>query len=490
MRAAAVVAVAVAAAAMVVVATASGVGLTPDSASYAGAATELAGRGRLWDPVAGTPFTSWPPLYPVVLAALAEAGPSVPGAARWTNVGCVAATVALAGWAVHRAGRGGVAAGLAAGAAAAALPTVANATLVHAETPFTLLALAAVVAAAEHLRRPRPALLAAVCALLVAATATRYLGVAAVGAAAAALALRRRWADAAVALGVPLAALAGWLAWAAPADPTGRAVAWHPPAVAEWRGAVEAVSRWWSPVPAAEGLRLAVTVALVAAAVVALGRAAAARRRAGDPLVLVATLFLAAYGAALLVSKSLVDALTPIDTRLLSPVLPVLAVALAAAAPAAGRAAAVAAALAVAVVAGQAVRTVAWSVDHRDEPRGYASELWRRSPTLAALRELPPGVAVYTNDRAAVYLGTGRTARTVPRRTDPWTRRPDPDLAEDVDRLAADVAAGRAVVVWFHGEAPGVLPEAELVRRAGITDAVEHFDATVHGPAAPPLRVP
>lgn len=513
----AVAALAVGAAALVAVATAPGVGLTPDSASYVGAARSLAAGDGLRDPVAGTAFTAWPPLYPALLAALSAAGPSVEGAARWANVAFVAATVVLAFVAARRAGAPTVAAVLAAGAVAAARATTTNAAVAQTETLFTLLVLAALAVAAEHLRRPQTAAPFVAAGLLLGAVGTRYLGLAAVGAVVLAFALRRRLADAGLVLLATLLPLAGWLAWTAAngprGTPAGRTVVWHPPAAGELRGALGTVSQWWLPAGLAEPARLALTAVAIAGTAAWLvrrlltadrragvdrrggvdqrsgvdRRRAAAERGAVDPLVDLGAAFVGLYLAALLVSKALLDALTPLDERLLSPLLPVLAVTVAAAAPRAVPAVAVAVAV---VVTGQAVRTVGWAADQRDEGIGYTSALWDVSPTLDVIRSLPRGVAVYTNDRAAVYLGTGRTVDAVPHEVNPFTRRPVGGVGAEVAEIGTEVRAGRAVVVWFHQDLPYVVPEAELVRRAGITESVEHFDSTIWGPAAPPAVLP
>jgi len=79
--------------------------VTPDSVSYLTAATTLFSRGPMVD-YFGQPYAMWPPLYPVLLAAIrpvvTAAGIDLVEAIRWLNAATLAATVFLAGCIVRR----------------------------------------------------------------------------------------------------------------------------------------------------------------------------------------------------------------------------------------------------------------------------------------------------------------------------------------------------------------------------------------------------
>ena len=78
-----------------------GVGCTPDSADYIAAARSfLSGKGFAhWE---GKPFTSWPPLFPIVLSALGFLGIDPLLGARLLNMFCFGGMITSVGWMAMR----------------------------------------------------------------------------------------------------------------------------------------------------------------------------------------------------------------------------------------------------------------------------------------------------------------------------------------------------------------------------------------------------
>src|SRR3546814_3507925 len=85
--------------------------------------------------------------------------------------------------------------------------------------------------------------------------------------------------------------------------------------------------------------------------------------------------------------------------------------------------------------------------------RGYAEMAWRYSPTVAAVRKLPPNAIIFSNGPDAINYLTGRHTRFIPflfqRRTgrdDPANpyRRQREDMAKHVHRGHGEI--GRATV--------------------------------------------
>jgi hypothetical protein len=84
---------------------------------------------------------------------------------------------------------------------------------------------------------------------------------------------------------------------------------------------------------------------------------------------------------------------------------------------------------------------------------GYASFQWYDSEAMAYLRDLPGGVAIFTNEPGAVYLYTGRGATVLPSGYDSARAQPVPGFEDGVRRMQQEINAGRAVLAIFdHGE--------------------------------------
>lgn len=471
--------IALGAAAAVLLMTRHAMGLSNDSALYLGSADNLLhGHGLKMPYGRGGPraLTHFPPLYPLALAALGAAGLSLVQAARWLGAVLYAANVALAAAAVRRAHPRARAAPV----LAALLTAVAGDLLfVHAmawsEPLYLALTTAAFILVAGHLRADdgRTARAAAAGALLGLAWLTRYVGAAPIAAAVLALLLGgargRRVRDAAVAAAFACAPMAAWMARnrLVGGAATNRELAWHPPTLATLKVGW-AMGAWWllPTIPYRNWIFLA--VAVIAAAVLALR---AGPVRAGlaawvaEPLARVLVLHIAFYAALLAVSISLFDATTPLDLRILSPVL-VSGVVLLGCAVARretrGRLAGGWTVLAAYLVVMWGVRTAVFARRWGAESLYYASREWRASPLLARLRALPPGTPIYTNLPEAVYLLAGRESNVVPMRYSHLSRRANPRYRMDVAALAA---RGTGYVAIFSGiDRPYLAPEAELVR--------------------------
>jgi hypothetical protein len=126
----------------------------------------------------------------------------------------------------------------------------------------------------------------------------------------------------------------------------------------------------------------------------------------------------AAYVLLMLAGISFYDANTPIDHRLLSPVLPLLIVF---ALPAgqwlvrrlqpgqAWRALVVVLVMLLAAVS--AARASIWTIRRAadDYDSNYTARNWRESETIAAARQLPPNALIYSNAAEAAYIPAPRS---------------------------------------------------------------------------------
>ena len=438
--------------------TAGGAGASTDSVVYLSAARSLlAGDGLIAFSRSGgmAPLTFYPPLYPIVLAALSAAGPEVLAAARVLSVAAFATTslviAGCVGWTTRRP----IAAGAAGVATVASVPLWSVHGWALTEPLFLLVLVVAVWTTAAEVTGygDRWWIVAGIAAG--AAALTRYAGVAVVVAVPVAIVIlgtrpRRarllRAAAAAALGGIP--SLVWLLATRASASGTGgRTVIARGFDPAQLRELV-ATLRWWIaprlPVVAAFGV--GVVAVLVIAGV----------RRPGTPreraLLATATTTVVAYGVVLVVNDVLLTSATGWNNRILAPVyillLLVVPVATARLARRSRTGRWIAGVAAVGLLAAVVARAAVESPADRD--RGFFDEPFS-DPVLIGTVERSDA-AVWSNFPDAIYLLTGVPARGVPQRSSPHTGGAPAAGTATMDDLVEDLGAG-ALLVWF--DAPG-----------------------------------
>ena len=506
------------------------------------------------------PFIQWPPLYPLALGVPAVAGAEPTEAARWVSALGLAATVALTGWAAARLSRPGGAAGgwgipLASAAAAAGLVLVQPylallSVLVASELLYLPLALAALWCATRRLAGGSTRWLVAAMALGGAATLTRFIGLSVVAAVVAAELL---WGPGAPgrravrALGAGALAALPALVWSwsvgQAAGVAVRTLAWHPPDRAQWELAVASVVEWVVPPEAPTAQRvLLVLLALDAVVLAVLGwrgrrpgtaplddadrpaatsagaappgpgdLAPSARLDEGSAWLRLVGLASTLYVLALLATHTLFDRVVPVGQRLLTPLVPALAVTLAAGVarvwttPVAGgdvAAGEVAAGAAVrparlrpALVVATAVVSLAGAwvvVDH-------ASAWWdltrpgrpwpgdpAATPTAERLRQVPAEGLLASNDPALTWQTSGRFTIPVPVRESAPTGRTNERFDEDLAELGQVLRQRDGVAVLYALSSlvnPHNATVEELERGAGLEVVATFDDAVVLAPA-------
>lgn len=436
--------------ALVVAGTPWGVGMTPDSMAYAAAAQNLLdGLGLSSLP------SKWPPLLPFMLAGATAISGDVLVGGRWINALAGGANLMLAAYVFRRCGVG-------------ALPTFLLALLfalqpnflhVHlvlwSEPLFVAFALLDVVLLERVLREPAVArwrwLLAAACA---GAMLTRYAGVFLLLLNASAMLLYpfeatrlSRWRSS---LQVSLFSLLPFVAWLAfnstrGTGSLGRSLAWHPPGLVHLADANRVLSGWLH-LPRATGPL--VLLGLLAASAWLIRRSLQARDDGFSPMRLVAALYVSAYVAFILFSISILDFQTPLDERILFPLLPMgLAAVLACATGSRRRwmspAAVVLLMAAFALNVPGGLRF--WALSHV-EGLGFASQSARDMYILRWMRQIPPDWKLLSNAPEFLSLHLHRKAGMLPSRFQPNSLKPNPDYASNLRERAAEAR----LIVYFH----------------------------------------
>jgi hypothetical protein len=166
--------------------------------------------------------------------------------------------------------------------------------------------------------------------------------------------------------------------------------------------------------------------------------------------------FVCVYVLFLMTSLSVLDAATPVDDRILSPLYPagVLLAFILAGAVATGRAAAGAVRIGADIVIGLfllfTIREGYLKVQSlKADGQGYAARGWAGSALIEAVRELPSQVPIYTNELDAIYLLTGRAAFQVPIRWDPMLDAPRRDYPEQLALMRERMREQGGALVLF-----------------------------------------
>ena len=473
-----------AAAWLLLAATPDGLGLGGDSYYYvSGARSLLDGQGFARPAADGSfrPITHFPPFYSLVLAAAGGIGWELPPAARALHAVLFGINTVLVGWLVWRATRSSWLAGAGALLFASSPSILGVHSWLLSEALFLCLMLVSVNCLVSFLERGRRIALIGAGAAAGLVVVTRYAGLALVLSEALVLlswpkgSRRRSWVD----LGLYLAlSLAGWLAWAGRnamlvGSVTNRGLSLHLPAASKLIEAVTTAAHWLLPgrvpVPVGAAVACALAVWLLVGALERLRSRRDSDPDGADAVLRILLAFLLVYPLLILFSLSLLDASTPLDDRILSPLYVSGIIGLLSLSARRGLTQGVRKWLMAVALGGllalTLVRGVARASQLRQDGQGYASQAWRTSQVVEWVANLDPGVLAYSNEMDALYLLTGRQAYQVPIRWDPVRAAPREDYTEQLATMHARMQRGEAVLVVFStlaSQQAFLPPEAEL----------------------------
>ena len=470
---------AAAAALSLLITTPPGPGLDPDAMEYLGAAESLVGHGALrvpaaeWDdPDSTSSLRHFPPGYSIVVAPGVAAGLSSVQSARLVQALAAGTMLALAFWLVS-----GVA-GLAGGALAAVLLAVTPAMAsdhvrILSEPLFLALLLATVLL---MVRLPQRAL---ACGLLAAAAGlVRYAGFSLSGAGAL-MALWRggppwRGRVRAAAL-VALPGIVAQGAWSLRARLEGGSIR----SIADYGGISETLQEGWGTLLRwlAPGVHSPARV-VVAAAVALLAIALAARAARGAPAFFGALgVTGASFAALVLISRLFADPDIPFDERMLSPLMVLASLAVAAAVVLVlrglPRPARVASAIVVAAwVTASGAATLRFVHEAREGGWGYAMPGWQASRVVRWLRTEGRSHTLFTNNAAGIWFFTQRASRGLPESTD----------SSDVAGFGQALRSRRGVIAAFKDGYGTDVSADRVARLLHLRPLVHTAAGTVFGP--------
>jgi hypothetical protein len=249
---------------------------------------------------------------------------------------------------------------------------------------------------------------------------------------------------------------------------TSRQLFFHPVHMGHMQQAVDTFSSWLLlPLPLPGLVKLGLLALLLVAGT---GLLWWVYGRSLPPLFKLLGLFSLVYLLFLAVSISFVDANTPLDQRILSPIYlmglvggigVVTAVYTHKPLPSYLQLGGVG--LLLLFLTAQGVQSVSWVQQAHQDGLGFNQQVWQQSALLAEVRALPPDVALYSNAPSAVHFLTGRPVQALPRQMEATTQQPNPNYQLEMVLLQERFAAETAVVVYITVLPGGSAPtEAEL----------------------------
>ncbi len=495
--------------ATILVGTRWGIGASPDSVFYLGAARNLlAGKGYSLPSVEGgnSPLTHLPPLYASLLAVLTKAGLDIGLAARGLNAALFGVGIWLAGGLINRWSPTMARwLPLAGGFWLFTAPHLLEIHLMAWSEPlFLFIGTVGLVILGRHLEHPQPGLLLASAALIGLALLTRYAGAALIATGIFGLLLlsvqplSRRLQDSILFGIVSLAPFGLWLLrnMILAGTATGRQIVFHPPGKSHLFQALTTTASWFL-VPASASLWLKLGVVAVAGLAIIGGlvwqvecrrtsrpRITSVGRIPGEIRLL--ALFVPVYALFLLFSLSFLDANTPLDGRILSPVY-VYGLFLGCFVLSRGFATT------------QRQRWAGWFVgivvlvscifylrqgmsllrQAYQEGIGFNNIAWLNSATLAALKDLPADTVIYTNAPDGVFFHTQRAVYGLPVKFDSLNQRPNPNYESQITALLEKVKEGAVLVYFYQVERPNLPGGEELSGLLPLRIVAEYSDGII-----------
>jgi 4-amino-4-deoxy-L-arabinose transferase-like glycosyltransferase len=461
-------------------ATASGIGLSPDSAAYIGAARGLLAGLGLGSPAPTggfRPLLLYAPLFPTLLAAIGVFGIDPLDAARYLNSALFGANIFLSGVIIGRDTGSRSTAIVGSILLLLSVPMLKIHSMAWSEPTFIFFSLLALLWLSRYVERGGTGWVIAAAAAVGLADLSRYAGLFLIPAGIGVVAsiggpqsLRKTLRDCGT-----FAVISGLVSsvsfvrnWIVGGILSGRPTAVHLVGTAQLLRGVRTLGRWlW--LDARPGT-LAVAVLAMGACALLIRAVVDARPLGSRPthfgmrsgrssaVARTALTIIIAYGLFLLIAMSFFDDILdiPFDDRILSPML---AWAMIASVCGAHRLAAnplrggmVRALVVIAgmwFAAAQLSQGVPWVIDVHRHGQGYASAAWRGSEILARLRALPPPTRIFSNGDDAIYLLTGRLADRLPARGSLAPTQADPRYASELARMHAQLIDSHGVIVYF-----------------------------------------
>ncbi|MGE5215628.1 MAG: ArnT family glycosyltransferase [Chloroflexota bacterium] len=448
-----------------------GIGIYPDSIVYIGTARSLLngdGVRFLNDIGEIAPVTQYPPLYPLMIAALGVLGIDPLDGARWISVLFYAGNALLAVYFVYRVTASYVASWLACFLSLSAFPMIYIHSQALTEPVFNFFILLGVLWLVEFLEGSRARALYSASLTIGLSCLVRYVGIAFLltGGAVILCLSASRWAHrlSAAAKFVVLGSLplAAWVLrnFFTAGNAVNRTFGIHPPGLSDLLPALDTAGYWLLPIAIVENSPW-LARSIVGVLFVSVSWLAVRKKYFASRYLQVLFFCLMGYGLFLLVSMSLNDQPLYFDTRTLAlPYVAAMIVTLSvmtdwlrAARPEQRTARWFAFdQLIIVFLAVQTINGVAWLRQSYVDGIGFATEPWRASELIGFVKNSRPPLLIFSNAPDFIATLTGRPAALIPQKVNPNNHRPNDRYGTEIDAMREQLKESNAVVLYFNDE--------------------------------------
>jgi hypothetical protein len=240
---------------------------------------------------------------------------------------------------------------------------------------------------------------------------------------------------------------------------TDRTIDWHPLGMDHLTDALMAISSWFLPWRGM-GVRSGLIILSMSVALSILCYRMSrhpevtikSERSAFDAFYTSTMLFIVLYVLHLFVSISTANYSTPLDSRILAPVLVAL-ICLMATAPTVlprGLWKSAAMSMSLALIVLSSLRAAGWVAYDRQHELGYLAPNWMESKSAMAIRNLPPNAVVYSNRIEQIYFSLRRPALPIPFKRDPLSLKVNSDLELETSKMRAQLESTGGLLIYMH----------------------------------------
>jgi Dolichyl-phosphate-mannose-protein mannosyltransferase len=482
-----------------------GIGLSPDSVVYVGAARSLlagAGFSMPGESALFSSITHYPPLYSSLLAVIAFLGPDPLDGAMWLNVVIFGINIFLSGFLLFSALRSLRLAMIVSFLTLTAFPIVQVHTMAWSESSFILFELLSILLLLRYLKDPLKQTLILAAAVAGLSLLCRYAGLALVATGILSILFfggrerRDKVSDALVFAGIGLLPMVVWVGrnWYLGGSMVNRTIAFHPIALEQLLDVPAVLAGWFSlswvfGFYAGAPLVLGLMVVASLFSYGCLSKAEFIDGRRAEAIVNVMGFVVIIYLGILALSLAFLDAQMPLDSRTLSPIYVPSIICLIG--------------LSIRFVfvsqchctvrllipiyvslslAAQLQVSLNWLQFNYQTGIGYAGREWRESQTLNRLKQEHSSKPLFSNAPDVLYTLLSKPAVMVPRKTHTATNLPNQEYASQISELARKLRQDDGLLIYFYGVGwRWYLPAAEeLERTLGLQALVRENDGVIY----------
>jgi hypothetical protein len=481
-----------------------GLGLSPDSVVYIGAARSLLAGHGFSLPAESTlfsPIIHYPPLYSSLLAATGTVAADPLEGAIWLNVAAFSINIYVSGLLLFVALGSWQLALLGSLFTFTAFPLVQAHTMAWSEALFIMLELLSIWLLLRYLEKPRNRGLLIAAAVAGLSPLCRYAGFALVASGFLGILVlcprerRDRLRDALFFAAIAVLPGAFWAArnWQLGGSIFNRTVSFHPMGLDPIFDVPAVLAGWFSFSPLTSDARVILCLALMISGFVLsfgyLRKAKFIERSRADALLVVMSIVVLGYLTMLSLSLIFLDAQTPVDSRTLSPIyVPSMTLLIALSTrfvliPGSRSHVGLCVSVCLALLLGaQLQSTMNWLHSNHQNGIGYADRVWRESQTLNRLKRMMPVTVLFSNAPDVLYTLLNQPAVMVPRRTHTDTNLPNRQYSAQTAELRRRLKEDGGLLVYFHRvDWRWYLPGAEeLERTLGLHVIARENDGVIY----------